>query len=308
MEPNERLEEGLNEELNERTSLISKGLPTHSVKHYSLISFVWFSLFLLLLVTFNPFKSTSSNSPDFNHLNYQKQCPGLKPIGLDEFEARRITLSNLLIKNNNDNFNIYITEPSINSLYYTNVSTEWSLSERPFLFAFSPSVTSESNSQQQINSHLSILSPSFEVSRGKGLPLALTDEEFNEVDWVAWKEEENPYEIMLKHLVTLSQNNSLIRYTTLTIQIEENARQFISNGLEQAIKSLEIQSSTSIEFASLEIREQRMRKSEAELQIQRCASKITLDSLRAVRPLLYIGMTEKEGESVSLAFSYLASF
>lgn len=159
-----------------------------------------------------------------------------------------------------------------NTIYYANLSlSNWYLSERPFLFAISPSVASDGAP----SSHLSILTPSFELSRAKLLPFAFTTEEFKEISFVVWQEEGNPYEILVDHLETLRKENqdlSSKKSESWSIQIEENVRQFISSGLSDAVASLQVDAR--VEFASLRVREQRMRKSEGELQIMRCAARV----------------------------------
>ncbi|KAM0751190.1 Creatinase/aminopeptidase [Meredithblackwellia eburnea MCA 4105] len=222
--------------------------------------------------------------PDFSFLHYSKQCPGLQFIGTDEFRDRRTKLGELLSGEDRSGWGAYISEPSPNTLYYTNLTTSnWYLSERPWLVAITPSISR--------GSHLSILTPSFEKSRSQRLPFALSPDDFAQVSWVTWEEAENPYEILLGHLEELKERDGVSIEDAWKIHVEENVRQFVAEGVKEAAGD-----KVEVGLASLVVREQRMRKTENELKIQRCAGKITLEAIRSVRKLLKLGMTEMDGD------------
>lgn len=159
------------------------------------------------------------------------------------------------------------------------------LSERPWIIAITPSGST---------SHLTILTPAFELSRSKRLPFALTADEWDNISWVVWQEAEDPYRVLLEHLDGLRRIDGQHEGAHWRVHLEENVREFVSAGLGET----KVSQGLEVGFASLEVREQRMRKTQAEFLLQRCVAKITLEALRAVRKHLYIGMTEKEGEAV----------
>lgn len=124
-------------------------------------------------------------------------------------------------------------------------------------------------------------------------------------------------------------DGKLMKANEWRIDLEENMRQFVSYGLEEAVNSLRASAEKAsnkeeveIGFARLKVREQRMQKTEAELKILRCAARVsyyralveaantnlrdqvTLEAIRSVRLSLHLGMTEKAGEDVKIP-SYL---
>ena len=110
------------------------------------------------------------------------------------------------------------TPTSPNTLYYANLTpSAWPLSERPFLLVLTPSSAS---------SHLSLLVPSFELSRAQLLPLALAPTEA--VSWVTWEESESPYEVLAAHLEELRKKDG---GGEGGVQVEENVRTFVGAGM-----------------------------------------------------------------------------
>jgi len=153
---------------------------------------------------------------------------------------------------------------SANTLYYLNLTqSNWYLSERPWLAAITPS----SNS----TSHLSILTPSFELSRSQRLPFALSSSEFDSVSWVTWEESDRPYEVLVDHLDGLRREQG--REGEWSIEIEENVRQFVSSGLADASRTVEGKR-PEVGLAKMQVRELRMRKTKAEVEIQSCVGKV----------------------------------
>ncbi|GAA5833503.1 hypothetical protein JCM5353_007944 [Sporobolomyces roseus] len=232
--------------------------------------------------------STIDRHIDWSWLSHEKQCPALEGIKQGEFTARRERLARLLEGEDATGWGAYITEPSANTLYYLNLTqSNWYLSERPWLVAITPSANS--------TSHLSILTPSFELSRSQRLPFALSSSEFDQVSWVIWEEADSPYEVLVHHLDGLRQAQG--KEGEWSIEIEENVRQFVASGLAEARAKLDGEK-PNVGLAKMQVRESRMTKTDEELEIQRCVGKITLAALRAVRKQLRLGMTEKEGETL----------
>ncbi|KAL8276619.1 hypothetical protein RQP46_010968 [Phenoliferia psychrophenolica] len=212
----------------------------------------------------------TTKTPDFSSLHYSKQCPGLEFIGTAEYAARRTALAHLL-RGDGSAWGAYISEPSPNTLYYAGLtSSDWYTSERPWLVAITPEGES---------SHLSVLTPAFEKSRSQRLPWALSEDDFQKVSWVAWQEEQDPYQIMVEHLQQLRERDGASG--EWTIHVEENVRQFVSTGLQAAGESLQTVQPI-VNLAALVVREQRMRKTENEIALQRCAGKVTVAALRAL--------------------------
>jgi len=201
---------------------------------------------------------------DWSHLSYTKLCPGIAPISSAEFSTRRDKLAELLRGEAGRGWGAYVTEPGPNTLYYTNLTdSDWHLSERPWLVAVSPGKDGASQ--------MSVLTPSFEKSRSQRLPFALTKQEYAKVNWVTWEEAENPYAILVEHLDGLRAATGA--KGGWRIELEENVRTFVGTGLAVAGQAVDGEQ-PQVGFASLAVREQRMRKTDAELDIQRCVAKV----------------------------------
>ncbi|KAK4058249.1 hypothetical protein OIO90_000406 [Microbotryomycetes sp. JL221] len=225
-------------------------------------------------------------------------CPTLEPIGLKEFQARRRGLAQRLSSNDmarDTMLQAYVTEPSVNTLYYLNITSEdWFLSERPWLLVVTPRTNASDATHTKPDARVAILTPSFELSRSKRLPLAMTRQELDDIKWLTYREDENPYDVVANHIV----NNRFAEVDEWpkargTVHVEENVRQFVASGIRDAVSR---KGQFEVDVASLDIRRQRMKKTGVELAIQRCVAKITVHALRAVQRQLYIGMTEKDGE------------
>lgn len=59
------------------------------------------------------------------------------------------------------------------------------------------------------------------------------------------------------------------------VHLEENLREFVADGLREA--SNEVGGISQVGLADLKVREQRMRKTEHELELQRCGAKVFLN-------------------------------
>ena len=258
----------------QRTHLDRRRHARHALKtrlaHLALTALVIAAFWLYSPPSDNP--TTPHARPakhDWSHLAYTKQCPGIASISSAEFTARRNKLGALLRGEGGATWGAYVTEPGPNTLYYANLSdTDWYLSERPWLVAISPGAAGG-------GARLSVLTPAFEKSRSQRLPFALTEEEYDRVYWVTWEEAEDPYAILVKHLDGLRGEAGATG--GWRIELEENVRTFVGAGLALAGQAIDGEK-LEVGFASLGVREQRMRKTEAELDIQRCVAKVSSDS------------------------------
>ncbi|CAK5264703.1 unnamed protein product, partial [Mycena citricolor] len=197
-------------------------------------------------------------------------CAHLSPIGADEFLARRDALAQTL---RDLNASMYVAEPGASSLFYGNISkSNWGLSERPLLLLVTPEEV-----DGRVRGKLSVLTPAFEAPRAKMLPLPSSD-----VTFVSWAEEANPY---LHALAVLSD-------TPGSIYVDASIRTFIVDGLRAAHPDSDVHS------APYEIRRLRERKSDAELELMKCANEATVLAIRAVHKKLYFGIHESTASSM----------
>ncbi|SCZ93040.1 BZ3500_MvSof-1268-A1-R1_Chr6-2g08422 [Microbotryum saponariae] len=251
--------------------------------------------------TLHPSTAKIHRGIDWSEISPEKVCEKKERRGIDleEFAKRRDTLAGLLSSGQEDDWGVWVSEPSPNTLYYVNLSTsDWYLSERPWLVVITPSISTSSP-----KAHLSILTPSFELSRTKRLPFALSPSDLSQISWVTWEEAENPYAILSQHLGDLYASYlSSIKESKAkwTIHLEENTRQLVADGIGQAMRrgvegrGLEVK----VGLVGESIREQRMRKTKKERELLRCVSKVTMHALRKVQTHLQVGMSEKQGEAL----------
>lgn len=105
----------------------------------------------------------------------------------------------------------------------------------------------------EIQAQISVLTPSFEATRAKLLPIPASGIQYPE-----WAEDANPYAIAASALAD----------KTLTVFVDGSMRKFIADGLQGALPNATIAS------APLEIRQLRERKSEAEIELLKCANEV----------------------------------
>lgn len=186
--------------------------------------------------------------PDFSHL--AKHCAKTSPIGTSEFHRRQRSLAETL---HSLNASAYIAEPSANSQFFGNISiSHWHLSERPLLLIVSPNVVNS-----KVEAKITVLTPSFEASRAKLLPIPSA----SNIQFAEWAEDANPYDVAISALPSLGQAQS-------TIFVDGDIRHFIVDGLGQAAPSCKLVS------APTEIRSLRERKSPAEIELMTCANEV----------------------------------
>lgn len=204
----------------------------------------------------------------FKHL--AKHCAQALPISTDEFHSRQVALARTL---HELGAAAYIAEPGANAEFFGNISSsQWHLSERPLLLIISPDEV-----DGNVAPRISILTPTFEATRAKLLPVSSQD-----VSYFDWPEDSNPYDIAISSLSSKSG----------TIFVDNSIRKFISDGLADAYTGGDVLS------APLEVRSLRERKSATEINLLRCANEVTLMAIRAAREHFYIGMRESEAQSL----------
>jgi len=210
---------------------------------------------LLLLVYFVLSSLWASNevqnqTPSFSHL--ADHCTKtVSPIFLDEFLARQKSLASTLYDLRQS---AYVTEPSANGLFFANVSTaQWRLSERPLLLIITPHLK-----DGEVHPKLSVLTPKFEATRAKLLPIPSANS--SDIEWIEWPEEANPYELAVTALTE--------QKTGGTIFVDGSTRHFIVDGLQKALPGAWVTAPPA------EIKQLRERKSKTELEIMKCAHEV----------------------------------
>lgn len=184
-------------------------------------------------------------------------CRDIAPIQASEFIARQTALARVL---NSTGSAAYIAEPGSNSLYFANVSRSyWSLSERPFLVVITPHTGSSSSSSASntISANITILTPRFELARAKLLSFpASSPDALNYVDWA---EDQDPFQVLKEHLKKHIGSGEVV--------VDDGTRKLIADGLSGA--GLRLKFSYPKEVARL-----REQKSEAEIDLLRCANEV----------------------------------
>ncbi|KAH8117304.1 Creatinase/aminopeptidase [Phellopilus nigrolimitatus] len=194
------------------------------------------------------------------------------PSALREFHERQRSLAEAL---HTLGASAYIAEPGANAQFFSNISSsQWHLSERPLLVIVSPELVDD-----VVEPRISILTPTFEATRAKLLPVATENASFFE-----WPEDTDPYKTAIS---AFAGNNG-------DVYVDGAMRKFVADGLAKALPEQKVFS------APLEIRSLRERKSTEEIKILRCANEVTLMAIRAVRDELYIGMRESEAQKLVL--------
>ena len=176
-------------------------------------------------------------------------------IGRPEFLARQQTLAAALRDAGADAF---VAEPSASSEYYANVSSSYSLSERPFLVIIDRAGA------------FSYLVPRFEAGRVARLDMVYGGEK----TVVEWREEESPYEVFAR----------ATGYRRVVL--DEHVRFMIAAGLADA----------GVEVVPMPLAIQSLRavKTDAEVAILRAINEFTLELVRSLQRCLEVGVTTQE--------------
>ncbi|TFY82286.1 hypothetical protein EWM64_g1725 [Hericium alpestre] len=209
--------------------------------------------------------------PSYSHL--ATHCASVSSIPASEFQQRQQTLAEML---HALNASAYIAEPGASALYYGNISgSAWHLSERPLLLLVTPEIARPSEGAAEVRPKISVLTPAFEATRAKLLPVPA-----EQVSYPEWPEDVNPYEVAVSAISSLVPEGK--------IYVDGAIRHFIVDGLQKAAPKARVLN------APVEIRELRERKSQRELEIMKCANEVTVLAIRAVRARLFEGIRESE--------------
>ncbi|RPD66302.1 peptidase M24 [Lentinus tigrinus ALCF2SS1-7] len=210
---------------------------------------------------------SEQKSPDFSYL--ASHCAHIPPISSDSFVSRQDSLARTL---HSLNAAAYIAEPSASAGFFANLSrSHWGLSERPLLLIIQPQTDDEGT----VRANVSILTPSFEETRAKMLPIPSDAG----VTYTAWPEDVNPFATALALVPNLDD---------ATIYVDGDVRTFVTDGLQKTAPGAKVLN------APVEVKRLRERKSSEELDIMKCVNEVTVLAIRAVRKHINIGMRESE--------------
>lgn len=199
---------------------------------------------------------STSTLPDFSHL--EGHCARIPPISSDSFITRQESLAQLL---HALDVSAYIAEPGASAGYYANLTgSHWGLSERPLLLIVQPQEAGDGS----IRANISILTPAFEKTRAKLLPIPSK----SEVTYTAWPEDADPFATALGLFPNLDDT---------VIYVDGNVRTFITDGLQQAAPNARVIN------APVEVRRLRERKSSEELDIMKCVNEVSWDPIERSR-------------------------
>jgi Xaa-Pro aminopeptidase len=256
-------------ETNDRTPLIEPSLPISSnLSIYKSFIKRVVAFFILtgilcggLIALYITYQRASYSDGDievcaWSTLHNHVSLLDVPPISRSEFLSRQATLASALKE---DGVDAYITEPSPSSLYYFNISTSYSLSERPFL-----AILSSTGS-------FSYLAPKFELGRIAGLDMV-----YREKSVIEWKEEESPYSVLKREFGSAS---------SVKVMVDEHARFFIVSGLQAA--------NFTVLPVTPAVASIRAVKSSPELQILRGINEFTVEAVRSLQPCIQVGMTQE---------------
>jgi hypothetical protein len=249
----------------------------------SVVLFVYCVLFLRSTVLYPRANDLAAEAFAYTYA----KCNALQGITtgtyLDRIATLQATLDLLQEEDQQHRRQVWISEPSASSSYYTAISQkEWHLSERPFLF-----IVESSPVQVGHNIDLKILTPQFEEDRGRILPYfgiphreapkewalerkqsavetILNGDDAYTIEYIAWPEDTSPYEILASHLAKTSVDGEEIR-----IHLDPGVRSFISSGIVHALGN-----QVAIDIAHPKVLSIRERKSKEEIALLECANQV----------------------------------
>ncbi|KAH7399756.1 peptidase M24, structural domain-containing protein [Cadophora sp. MPI-SDFR-AT-0126] len=234
--------------------------PTVSTVAFSLVLLgailAFFSALTLLLALVNALSSSPAENLESCAWEYLKSHVSLLDvprIGHDEFLNRQTILAAALDEAGVDAF---IAEPSASSSYYSNISSSYDLSERPFLMILDR------------KGKFSYLAPKFELGRIAGLDMV-----YDEKTVIEWAEEESPYEVLKRETGYKK------------VMVDEHVRFMIAAGIQEAEIDVVPMSQT--------IQSLRAVKTQAELAILRGINGFTLELVRSLQKCIDIGMSQE---------------
>jgi hypothetical protein len=264
-------------------------------------------VFLLGVLQFllnNPLYSTSSTRKQSSVFQRQERefariaerCYGLPgitaPTYLDRLDSLQKTL-NKLKEQDEGRRQIWMSEPSATSAYFTSISkSEWSLSERPFLFMV------ESSHEGDSGANLKIFTPHFEEDRARILPLfgipakqplaawmlerkqsavetVVKGDSTYTIEYIAWQEDESPYAVLAQHIESSSGlSEEDFKSETVQIHLDPGVRAFVSSGIAHEFDSRK-HYGVYLDVADPKISSLRERKSAEEIELLECANHVS---------------------------------
>ncbi|KAK8854596.1 hypothetical protein IAR55_003335 [Kwoniella newhampshirensis] len=254
---------------------------------------VWPILYLIHSSFLSPFFTLSSPStlttvPPLSP-SFLAQCDSLLQSPPETFTNRLHSLVKALPPSTG-----WIAEPGPSAEYFLGGfgSSDWWLSERPFLIHVANSsssstpfpvndVAQSAKDNDRLKKDLptiTLLTPAFEALRAS--LISLPDEIARRVKWVEWKEDQSPYSV-LEHAVS-----------TQGVVLDGMVRHFVGEGLRGVFRE---EKGEEVVQAVKTIRE---RKDEREVGLLRCANQLTLHATRKTRTRMYIGITESQTSAI----------
>jgi Xaa-Pro aminopeptidase len=195
-----------------------------------------------------------------------------KPITASEFIERRNRLARAL---NASGVDAFVLEPGYSFQYYGNISQidwePWEPEERPFLMVVKPVLNRTTGI---VEAETTFLSPAFEAGRVRMLGIPSTED----LRIIEWEEHFNPYDTLKKYLFSEKEH--------IMIMVDEEMRDFIVRGLDA--------SGFETQGLNMEVDMVRQIKSPAEIENLRAVNTGTVEAIRAMRPCLKPGLTERE--------------
>ncbi|ORX38302.1 peptidase M24, structural domain-containing protein [Kockovaella imperatae] len=245
--------------------------PSTNVTRQSSLKKIWIKgllqACLILLILSRLFTIWSSSSLSQLDPTLRAHCQDLLQVPHGYYSSRLDRLVSTLEANDNAT---WIAEPGASATYYLGgfSKSDWFLSERPLLLVIRPT------------GKVFILTPAFEQLRAQ--KVSKTSEIENE--WIAWAENENPYEVLFK---ALGDENEI------RLVIDGQVRNFISEGLTE-ISGVSLAPRQAGKDVSL-LRE---RKDPREVGLLKCANQMTLHAIRETRKRMYMGIRESETRKI----------
>ncbi|KAI1120292.1 Creatinase/aminopeptidase [Nemania abortiva] len=187
------------------------------------------------------------------------------PISHADFLERQRTLASSLRAAGIDAF---IAEPSASSMYYANISAQFSLSERPYLMVLDS------------DARFSYLVPQFETGRINPASQHMVFEGDPAVAAIPWREELSPYTVLVES-GRLGKGKGRRK-----VMIDEHARHMIAAGLQAA--------GVDVVPMSDDVKQQRAVKTDAEIAILKGINAFTRQVTRALQGCLRVGITQED--------------
>ncbi|KAI8061052.1 peptidase M24, structural domain-containing protein [Gongronella butleri] len=202
---------------------------------------------------------------------YSEACvDNISLIAPADFKQRQEALAATL-EADDDAF-AYVMEPSAAMLYFANL--QWSRTERPFMVVFA----SDKNAAAGVS--MTIVTPMFEETRAQeALARAALPKELD-VRMVSWLEDASPYEKVVKVLGDV-QNSKKTK-----VYVEATTRVFIAEALRAVGGDL------TFEVASPAVQQLRMSKTRREIDLMKCANRVTHLAVQKVHQYIHPGMSE----------------